>query len=143
MRANNGMGVFAALCLGFFLGALTLFAVTLSNRSEWDNALSVSRWVTVPDAPAVAERIEFLVRPEAPTKGVSVVSSVHQRAPLTDAEASQWHSAEELVTVEPGTAVKRIPGDAPGFGVTVEVINGPHEGLRGWVWQDTLRKEWP
>lgn len=145
MRAIGEVGVIAAICFAFILGALTLLAYTLAYRGDSGGFVEVPKWDTAAELSGDVriQKTEYLVRPEAPSIGVNIVKSVHQRAPMTDTEAAQWLNAEEMVAVEPGTAVRRIDGEAPGYAVTVEVVNGPHEGLRGWVWEDTLREQWP
>jgi hypothetical protein len=145
VRETGGAGVVAAVCISFLLGALTLLAFTLATRADSGDFFILPPWVSAAELPAEVEirKSEYLVRPEAPTVGVNVVKPLHRRAPVTDAEAAEWVRDEEMVAVAPGTAVKRIEGDPPGYAVCVEVIEGPRKGLRGWVWEDTLRDERP
>jgi hypothetical protein len=133
------------LCFGFILGALALLAFTLTFRVNSEDGIFAPTWVSAgePAEEVAIEQRRYLVRPEAASVAVNIVKDVHQRPPATDAEAVRWIDAGEMVPVEPGTAVKRIDGRAPGYAVCVEVVNGRHQGLRGWVWEDSLRDSWP
>ena len=135
-------GFIAALSYAFVIGAVVLYVLSLTTQGD-DRVYLAAPALGSSAARTESRDPEYLVRPEAPPVGVNIVKPVHQRAPATDAEAAEWLSAEEMVNVEPGTAVRRVKGEAPAYAVFVEVINGPKEGLRGWVWQDTLRHEWP
>ncbi len=145
MRPAAGTGNIAAFCFAIIMGAILLLAFNLSYRTDSHDYTQVSG-----DSGAAAGRSKedeaakvYLVRPEAPDTGVNVVKELHQRPPATDAEAAEWLDRGEMVTVEPGASARIIPGKAPGFAVNVEVLSGPSRGLRGWVWQDTLRDTWP
>lgn len=145
MRLTAGTGSIAAFCFAFILGAVLLLAFTLTYRTDSNDFLQASGefGAAAGEPSAGATRTVYLVRPEAPETGVNVVKDLHQCAPATDAEATEWLDRGEMVTVEPGTAARVIRGKAPGYAVSVEVLNGPRQGLRGWVWQDTLRDKWP
>jgi hypothetical protein len=137
VRGLGCITVLPALCFFTALGGLGLYLFGYNSPPNTDDAVYESSSQAEISVKPVGT--EYLVRPEAPEIGVNIIKELHQRPPATDAEAAEWLGKGEMVTVPPSTPVHRVRGLAEGYCISVEVLDGPQQGLRGWVWLECLR----
>ncbi len=79
----------------------------------------------------------------APQSTVPVISPVHQVWPGSVQQLLLWRDAGEVCAVAPGTKVGPDAGPKPFGGWSVEVLEGPCKGFRGWVDFNTWHPDKP